>query len=353
MIKKIKIYLVFFCFSIASICCTTIQEKEVHVVYKKDKAIAIELSNQLEGKLIEIKLKNRSQAILGEFNSGLEKINFRPIIPFQHQHIYEVFVDGKYFANFQVQSKILKEHPELLAVYPTKDTLPDNLLKIYLEFSQPMRPIGNVLDYITVIDKTVNSKVDLFLELQNPLWNHDFTILTLWLDPGRIKTGLIPNEELGNPLVGRHNYDLIINGNWRSAQNVGLLKPYRKSFFVIESDKQYPQLSKWNFSIPEYNSKEALIIDFKESLDAILVRETVQLLLNDTFINCEINTILNESGIQLIPEAPWEKGVYTLRVYSILEDVAGNNLNRLFDRDLLNPEISKDTEFKERIFNIH
>ena len=34
----------------------------------------------------------------------------------------------------------------------------------------------------------------IFLELENELWNPEHTQLTLWLDPGRIKRDLIPNQ---------------------------------------------------------------------------------------------------------------------------------------------------------------
>ena len=42
-----------------------------------------------------------------------------------------------------------------------------------------------------------------FLDLQPELWNAEGTVLTLWLDPGRIKRDLIPNKELGIPLKAR------------------------------------------------------------------------------------------------------------------------------------------------------
>jgi hypothetical protein len=46
----------------------------------------------------------------------------------------------------------------------------------------------------------------------------------------------------------------------------------------------------------------------------------------------------NESSWKFIPTNPWAPGEVQLRVESNLEDLAGNNLNRLFDRDILNNE---------------
>lgn len=42
----------------------------------------------------------------------------------------------------------------------------------------------------------------------------------------------------------------------------------------------------------------------------------------------------HESLFQFVPEVPWKKGEYVLLVNPVLEDLAGNNLDRLFDTDL-------------------
>ena len=52
----------------------------------------------------------------------------------------------------------------------------------------------------------------------------------------------------------------------------------------------------------------------------------------------------NESVIMFTPSIPWKPGQYFLEAESRLEDNAGNNLNRLFDMDLMQqqPHLQKD-----------
>ena len=42
----------------------------------------------------------------------------------------------------------------------------------------------------------------------------------------------------------------------------------------------------------------------------------------------------NETLIHFKPKDQWQSGQYQIIVSSILEDLAGNNLNRLFDSDV-------------------
>jgi hypothetical protein len=39
-----------------------------------------------------------------------------------------------------------------------------------------------------------------FLPVQADFWNADHTRYTLFFDPGRVKQGILPNEQLGRPL---------------------------------------------------------------------------------------------------------------------------------------------------------
>ena len=49
---------------------------------------------------------------------------------------------------------------------------------------------------------------------------------------------------------------------------------------------------------------------------------------------------LEEKSWKFFPEFPWGKGQYTIIIEDILEDLAGNSIKRVFDRDLLEPEHS-------------
>ena len=42
-----------------------------------------------------------------------------------------------------------------------------------------------------------------------------------------------------------------------------------------------------------------------------------------------------EINILLVPDKPWRTGVYQLNIDPRLKDLAGNNLERLFDEDVI------------------
>src|SRR5262249_53983657 len=95
-------------------------------------------------------------------------------------------------------------------VYPSASMLPENLLKFYLHFSAPMSG-GHVYDYIHLRDENGKDVELPFLELDEELWNPAMTRLTLFIDPGRIKRGVRPLEEIGPALQEGKHYTLVIN----------------------------------------------------------------------------------------------------------------------------------------------
>jgi len=225
-----------------------------------------------------------------------------------------------------------KDPVALEAIYPTTDKVPENLLKIYLVFSQPMAEVGNALDHIKVKNITTNKEVKVFLDLQTELWNKAHTQLTLWLDPGRIKTGLIPNQQKGLPILKGNDYEIYIDKNWKAANGMSLDKSYIKRLVVGDRDIEKPDYNSWNLVLPKNNTMKPLIIELNEALDAILLRESFTILNNSGAVvmgNYHINE--DENKLVFTPSSNWTSGIYTIEITSKLEDLAGNNLNRLFD----------------------
>ena len=75
--------------------------------------------------------------------------------------------------------------------------------------------------------------------------------------------------------------------------------------------------------------------------------------MNDEGIILEtsLRVMNEEKTIEILPNKKWKAGWYRLRITSYLEDLAGNNLNRLFDRDVNTPQ-NKEKGFGERLFEI-
>jgi hypothetical protein len=266
--------------------------------------------------------------------------------------VYEIVFKNKVVGNIKVPGASAANASEVLAIYPSIDTLPENLLKIYIRFSKPMRE-GQSLKNIALLDHNNDTVPNVFLDLQPELWNKERTVLTVWLDPGRIKRELIPNQQLGNPLKRGENYTITVSNNWKDELALPLSKAYKKQFVVASRDSMSPDPANWKVSPPKAGTTQPLELIFSEPLDNFLLAEAIQIVTKDKVtIAGQIKADDNERKLFFTPAEKWQAGNYQVRVESILEDVAGNNLNRLFDRDIRVKNLKKDQAFIERGFEI-
>lgn len=340
-LKKIRLVLVFFCFAVFFWSCkNALATNDVVVIYENGKATSVRFESEAAPEYLGIFLEGEKQnPVLGDLISVRGNYKFTPVLAFSEGKTYEIRYQDQTLHSFTVSPIENKTTPEVLAIYPTRDTLPENLLKMYVVFSEPMQQVGNALDFIRVVDETKQKEVKVFLELESELWNSEHNRLTLWLDPGRIKTDLIPNKEQGLPIKQGHRYSIEIDQGWRSAKGIALKTSHRKEFYVDERDVRKPDPKAWEILTPASDSKQELTLHFGESLDGILAKESVTVYNNTgNLIEGDFKLLSNENGINIIPLNNWKKGNYDLLVDSKLEDLSGNNLNRLFDRDLENSD---------------
>ena len=300
---------------------------------------------------VQVRLKASQVRMLGNIESADENFIFKPLVPLSPGRHYDIFYENNLIAQLTVPFADTANAPYVSAIYPSVDTVPENLLKIYLQFSSPMRE-GEALQHIYLLNEKADTLPGIFLDLQPELWNEERSALTLWLDPGRVKRDLIPNQRFGNPLKKGSHYTLVIDNDWKSTEGLTLRESYIKKFTVDERDEISPRPELWIIHLPSAKTTERLRIDFKEQLDYFLVKETVTVVNEKGIaIDGSITLLDNENGMTFIPETPWQPGRYRLRVASYLEDLAGNNLNRPFDRDVLLPK-KKDEAFFERVLEI-
>lgn len=272
--------------------------------------------------------------MLGETSVDDNQIIFKPLIPLSPGKLYEVHFKRNVIAGLLVPLPGSANAPSLVSIYPSADTLPENLLKIYLQFSAPMRE-GEALRHIDLVSENGDTIPDIFLDLQPELWNRERTALTVWLDPGRIKRNLIPNQQFGNPLKKGAQYKLVIDNDWKDAQGLTLKQPYTKKFIVSERDGVVPQPEKWMIDLPPAETIQPLRLYFGEPLDYFLLLETIEVAdEKGDLIKGNISLINKEKGLEFTPKILWAPGRYRLKIASYLEDLAGNNLNKPFDRDI-------------------
>ena len=172
--------------------------------------------------------------LIGDYEKEDSVIKFTPFIPFQKGQKYLAFcADEK--LEFQIPVPYDYAIAKVIQIYPTGDTLPSNILKLHVQFSRPMSRIGYAkVDLLDQNGKPVDRAI---LKEIPELWNHDFTQLTIWIEPGRIKRGLGPNIELGPVFQLGEKYSLRISEHFRDENGIEMDQQYVKSFVVGEADR--------------------------------------------------------------------------------------------------------------------
>lgn len=290
--------------------------------------------------------------IFGSFEQKENGLLFTPMIPFTRGMRYDVRVRGERIGGFEIPENNAGNAPRVTAIYPSADTLPENLLKIYLHFDQPMRE-GLSGKYVKLVKNEHDTIEGAFLDLQPELWNPERTVLTLWLDPGRIKRDLQPNKRLGAPMQRGAHYRVLVSQAWTDVRGKKLAEPYQKTFVSTSKDSVSPQPSQWALVPPAPSTKRPLKIDFKEALDHSLLQEvfTIQNS-NGEKISGRWDVGPFEKQCSFTPDANWKAGSYKLLIEPRLEDLAGNNLVRPFDRDITQKAEAVTGEITLLHFNI-
>lgn len=219
-------------------------------------------------------------------------------------------------------------------VYPSRDDAPENLLRLYVHFSAPMGRKGG-LDYLKLIDGHGQEVKGAFLPLDTEFWNGDRTRFTAFLDPGRVKRGLLPHRQMGRSLELGMTYTLIVSREWPDARGVPLTADYRRTFRTVPADeKPLEPISRWRLTEPAVGSTDPFVVTFPEPLDHGLLMRAVGV---ETGAGAPLaGSSRVESGETrwiFQPEKPWQPGDYRLVVLSILEDASGNQIGRAFEVD--------------------
>ena len=220
------------------------------------------------------------------------------------------------------------------SVYPTIDSVPMNLLRMYIQFSAPMTVGDEAERHIRLLDEQGKTVDNAFLVAAGgqELWDPAHTRMTIFFDPGRIKRDLKPHEALGLPLRTGHTYSLVIDSTLHDSRGLVLARGYAKRFKVGPIDRAMPTTNLWRVASPNAGTRDSLIVDLPESLDHALLSRMLKVL--DGKSNPVAGTSApsrHDRRWAFAPAAPWQPGSYFIEVDTELEDLAGNNLRHPFD----------------------
>lgn len=295
-------------------------------------------------------------SMLGRVSFDGTALRFRPRYPVAFGVRYRLIfhrkrIPGREDAANVAQDYAIGDAPSttptsLTEVYPSANELPENLLKFYLHFSAPMSR-GEAYERIRLLDADGNEVADPFLELGEELWDADLRRFTLLFDPGRIKRGLKPREEVGPVLEEGKRYTLVIDADWLDTSGNPLAEEVRKSFTALPPDESPLDAESWRVEPPSADTDAPLVVRFDEPLDHALLERVVRVVdAEENPLDGTINITDAETCWQFTPTDAWEPGMYRLVVDTTLEDVAGNSIGRAFDVDVFEPiqkRITTDT----------
>ena len=238
-------------------------------------------------------------------------------------------------------SRPIKRMPAatVVAVYPSADVLPENLLKFYIHFSAPMSR-GEAYERIHLMQDG-EEVASPFLELGEELWDTDQQRFTLFVHPGRIKRGLKPREDSGTPMTDGKEYTLRIDTEWLGADLQPLASSFAKKFRVVGADAQQPDSKQWKIGVPKANSKKPVTLTFDEPLDHAMLDRVVSVrdALNALLVG-SVTVTAHETVWSFEPSEAWKPGTYSIALATSLEDLVGNSLARAFETKELDVESS-------------
>ncbi len=285
-----------------------------------------------KGQLLESELQ-RSTPILGKTDLSKKSVRFIPLIPFTWEQEYTVIYNNvlDYF-----KINIPEDYKQLSveAVYPSAKELPSNLLKWHIQFSKPINQV-NVYNHLYFVDHSGDTLSRAILPLENALISEDQRLLTVWIDPGRQKRGLIPNQQLGPVFEEGKEYFLIVTKNLKDQEGIPMKQNRVHKFTIIKADREQPNIDLWKIHTPLVDTISDLTIDLKESIDYSSALSRITIMNSEKKeIYGDVKLIDNESILVFKPQYAWKKGHYQILIDPRIEDLAGNSLTRLFDSEI-------------------
>jgi hypothetical protein len=222
----------------------------------------------------------------------------------------------------------------VLAVFPSGDQLPENLLRFYVSFSESMRR-GKADAQIGILGPDGTPASDILYRTPVELWDRDMRCLTVLLDPGRLKRGVGPNRKLGPPLTAGHEYTLVVGAGMTDRSGQRLPEAFSKRFRATEAVRKAIEIDEWVVLAPVPGTVDPLRLIFPAALDWGMLDCSIRVVNRQGQpLGGHRETCRAETQWSFTPTYPWTAGEYRVVVSSELEDVCGNDLFAAFDRDL-------------------
>jgi hypothetical protein len=263
---------------------------------------------------------------------------FVPRFAFLNGTVYTVTVDGAIAATLVRAWPDRRATTEVAGIRPTSAEVPRNLLRLYVWFSAPMSQ-GYAAGHVRLADDSGGTIAGALLASEFELWDASRRRLTVLLDPARIKRGLADHRNSGYPLRSGEPVRLVVDGGFRDAQGLPLRATTQRRYEVGDDERRHVDPRSWVLTVPRAGTFEPVQVAFGRPLDhGLLARCLLVTGPGGEPIRGALQIGAEERSWQLIPRQAWAPGPHQLIVDPVLEDLAGNSVSRVFDRDLTRPE---------------
>jgi hypothetical protein len=293
----------------------------------------------------DVRVRPRTPVVAGELPSMAGQLVrdgadtcFVPRFAFVEGTAYTVLIDGVEAAALVRPRPDRRATTEVLEIRPTAAEVPRNLLRIYVWFSARMSE-GYAARHVRLVDDADEEMVGALLPTEHELWDADRRRLTVLLDPARIKRGLAPHRQTGYPLRRGRTFRIVVDDGFRDASGTPVRAAAGRGYQVGHDERRLVDPAGWTLTAPPSGTVEPLEITFDRPLDHGLLARCLRVVGPDSRpVDGDPATGAEERAWRLVPPTPWAPGPHELIVDHILEDLAGNSVSRVFDRDLTRVE---------------
>jgi hypothetical protein len=263
---------------------------------------------------------------------------FVPRFAFLDGTAYTVTVEGAAAATLVRARPDRTATTEVTDIRPTAAAVPCNLLRLYVWFSAPMSE-GCAAGHVRLADDGDSTIPGALLPGEHELWDASRRRLTVLLDPARIKRGLAGHREAGYPLRPGKPFRLVVDSGFRDAQGLPLRAGAQRRYEVGGEERRHVDPASWLLTVPPAGTSEPVQVAFGRPLDHGLLARCLHVAGPGGELIHGIPQISpGEQAWQLVPHRAWARGSHQLIVDPVLEDLAGNSVSRVFDRDLSCPD---------------
>ena len=206
--------------------------------------------------------------------------------------------------------------------------VPANLLRFYLKFPKAMAR-GRVAGKLHLLREDGSAVAMPFLDME--LWDREQRTLTVLIDPGRVKRGVAPQQELGEVFEAGRRYTLVVDADVPDASGAPLGVGLRREFGVGLALRQGIDPNQWRVSA----RADAVTVDFDRTMDAEIADWALDVFDASGRVR-EGEVRIEQDGARWVfrPAKALEPGRYELRIDPAIEDPEGNRLGRPFDVDV-------------------